>query len=132
MDILSGIDGTGPLAKLIYRRAGRSRRISSWDKTGGNRDFLTILQGEIATLAQIEGAGCIRHIWFTVACRDRLYLRKTALRMYWDDEDGAERTRAAGRLFRAGARYRTLVYVATVYHRDARGERRQLRRRHRA
>jgi hypothetical protein len=62
MDILSGIDGTGPLAKLIYRRAGRSRRISSWDKTGGNRDFLTILQGEIATLAKIEGAGCIRHI----------------------------------------------------------------------
>ena len=68
MGILSGIDGTGPLAKLIYRRAGRSRRISSWDKTGGNRDFLTILQGEIATLAKIEGAGCIRHIWFTVAC----------------------------------------------------------------
>ena len=86
MDILSGIDGTGPLAKLIYRRAGRSRRISSWDKTGGNRDFLTIPQGATATLAQIEGAGCIRHIWITVGCRDRLYLRKTVLKMYWDDE----------------------------------------------
>jgi hypothetical protein len=121
MDILSGIDGTGPLAKLIYRRAGRSRRISSWDKTGGNRDFLTILQGEIATLAKIEGAGCIRHIWFTVASRDRLYLRKTALRIYWDDEDEPSVLAPLGDFLRAGARYRTLVYVATVYHRDARG-----------
>jgi hypothetical protein len=119
MDILSGIDGTGPLAKLIYRRAGRSRRISSWDKTGGNRDFLTILQGEIATLAQIEGAGCIRHIWFTVACRDRLYLRKAVLRMYWDDEDEPSVLAPLGDFFGLGhgiARSYMSLPFATVTH----------------
>lgn len=86
MQPLDGIGGTGIFSKLIYRRTGRSKRVSSWDKTGGNRDFLTIPAGATATLAEISGAGCVRHIWITVGCSDPLYLRKLVLKFYWDGE----------------------------------------------
>ncbi|MER3486613.1 MAG: hypothetical protein C4345_12260, partial [Chloroflexota bacterium] len=39
-----------------------------------------------ATLADIQGAGCITHIWTTIACRDPFHLRKIVLRMWWDGE----------------------------------------------
>ncbi len=81
MDVLRG------LADLIYLQEGRNRRISSWDRTGRNRDHLTIAPGEVALLAQIRGAGCIRHIWITIASEDGLYPRRILLRMYWDGED---------------------------------------------
>jgi hypothetical protein len=74
------------LKSLTLRRYARTRRVSSYDKTGGNADFRQIPAGETATLADISGAGCITHIWFTVACKDRDYLRKTLLKMYWDNE----------------------------------------------
>jgi hypothetical protein len=76
----------GTLRSLIYPRSARSQRASSWDRSGGNRDGMTIPQGETATLATIEGSGCINHIWFTIYCKDRLYPRKLLLRMYWDGE----------------------------------------------
>ncbi len=75
------------LEGLSKARTGRSKRISSWDTTGGNRDAWLIEPGERKALAEIAGAGVIRHIWFTVACEDPLYLRKTVLRMYWDGMD---------------------------------------------
>ncbi|MCS7190209.1 MAG: DUF2961 domain-containing protein, partial [Fimbriimonadales bacterium] len=124
MDMLHGIEGAGPLAKLVYRRAGRTRRISSWDKTGGNRDFLTIPQGETATLAAVEGAGCIRHIWITVGCRDRLYLRKTVLKMYWDDEPEPSVLAPLGDFFGLGhgiARSYMSMPFATVTHESNEG-----------
>jgi len=65
----------------------RTRRISSFDRSGGNLDFIRIPQGEIMNLADIEGAGCITHLWFTVNCRDPDYLRKILLRVYWDGEE---------------------------------------------
>lgn len=74
------------LERLATLREGRSRRISSWDTTGRNRDCWTIEAGETRTLAEIQGAGVIRHIWFTIACEDPLYLRKCVLRMYWDGQ----------------------------------------------
>ncbi len=73
--------GTLPLAKRY-----RSKKASSWDRSGGNRDFVTLARGETRTLCKIEGAGCITHIWMTVAVEDLLYPRKIVLRMYWDDE----------------------------------------------
>jgi len=86
MKPLDGIEGSGLLSKLVYRREGRTKRVSSWDKTGGNRDFLTLPAGSTTPLADISGAGCIRHIWITIGCSDPLYLRKLALRMFWDGE----------------------------------------------
>ncbi|MCL4544086.1 MAG: DUF2961 domain-containing protein [Chloroflexi bacterium] len=68
-------------------RSTRSRRVSSYDRSGGNRDFFTIAPGETKTLAAITGAGCITHVWTTIACRDPFHLRKLVLRMWWDGED---------------------------------------------
>jgi hypothetical protein len=75
-----------PLAGLATLRDAATRRVSSWDKTGGNRDCIPIEPGQTATLADIAGAGAIRHIWFTIACGDANYLRKVVLRMLWDGE----------------------------------------------
>ncbi|RJS73947.1 hypothetical protein CW710_02585, partial [Candidatus Bathyarchaeota archaeon] len=53
----------GGLAALPYYRESTSRRVSSYDRTGGNRDYLTIEPWETRVLADIEGTGIIRHIW---------------------------------------------------------------------
>lgn len=78
--------GVAGLRALIYARDAHSRRESSWDRSGGNADAIAIPKGETATLAAITGPGCINHIWFTIWCPDKLYLRKLLLRMYWDGE----------------------------------------------
>lgn len=77
-----------PLGELARIRNVTTRRVSSWDRTGGNMDFLVIKPGEMATLADIEGAGCINHIWCTHACEQADYLRRIVLRARWDNEDG--------------------------------------------
>lgn len=83
------------LRDLPRLRSTRRRRESSWDRSGGNEDRLTIHPGQTLTLADIAGAGSVNHLWMTVAPRepdtpetaDRDYLRKLVLRIYWD---GAE------------------------------------------
>ncbi len=77
---------SGPLSQLPRLRDTSSRRISSWDRTGGNDDRLHLQPGETARLAEIGEPGIVRHVWATVACRDRHYLRKLVLRAYWDGE----------------------------------------------
>ena len=78
--------GGSSLRDLATIRPVRSLRCSSYDRTGGNRDFYTITSGEQRVLADISGAGCITHIWTTIACRDPFHLRKIVLRIWWDDE----------------------------------------------
>lgn len=80
-------DRGGSLGSLPRLRDCRRRRISSHDKTGGNRDYVVVPEGATYPLAEVEGAGCIRHIWVTIRCQDRWYLRKILLRMYWDGEE---------------------------------------------
>lgn len=83
------------LRDLPRLRDHRRLRESSWDRTGGNADFVTVHPGETITLADIRGAGSVNHIWMTVASmtggqpdgRDNDYLRKLVLRIFWD---GAE------------------------------------------
>lgn len=73
--------------ETLYRaRPGVSRRASSFDTSGANRDAFTLKPGEKRTLAQLRGSGVIRHIWFTMASEDQEYLRRTVLRFYWDGE----------------------------------------------
>ena len=64
---------------------GRAR-VSSWDTTGANNDWIEIEGGETAVLANISGPGCIRHIYFTVILADKLFYRDCILRMFWDNE----------------------------------------------
>src|SRR5581483_860942 len=79
----TGIHSLLDLARLKHYR---SKKLSSWDRTGGNRDFISLAAGETRMLGEIQGAGCITHIWMTVACEDLLYPRKMVLRLYWDGE----------------------------------------------
>ncbi|MHA1309651.1 MAG: glycoside hydrolase family 172 protein [Candidatus Helarchaeota archaeon] len=64
----------------------KRRRISSHDPTHGNKDFLVIKRDEKRVIADIGGPGCIVHIWCTMDCSSRYYLRKVVLRAYWDGE----------------------------------------------
>lgn len=92
----------------------RSKRVSSWDRTGDNVDYLTIAPGETATLADIHGAGCVRHIYFTVGNLDRFFLRTMVLRMFWDDETTPSVEVPLGDLFGLGfcePRYFTSLMV---------------------
>lgn len=79
------------LATIAVARDSKRMRVSSYDKTGGNDDRVHIQPGETYTVCNILGAGCINHIWFTLANDDveeeKYYLRKSVLRMYWDGEE---------------------------------------------
>lgn len=60
---------TGLLADLTRTRDARSARASSFDQTGRNRDNWIVMPGEERVLADIEGPGCLTHIWMTQSCR---------------------------------------------------------------
>jgi hypothetical protein len=59
----------GLLADLTRIRDARSARASSWDRTGRNHDNWVVGPGESVTLADIEGPGCLTHLWMTQSCR---------------------------------------------------------------
>ena len=82
--MLLGYSTLSDLARL--RRGVRRERLSSWDRNGGNDDFLTLGPGEARTIADIPGAGCIRHIWMTMESHEPAWARQIALRMWWDGE----------------------------------------------
>jgi len=71
---------------LMEPASGRFVHVSSYDTTGGNRDRLEIGPGDTAVLLDHEGPAVIRRIWITVASRDPHYLRRIAIKMYWDGE----------------------------------------------
>lgn len=76
-----------PLAGLpLLRRGVRTRRASSYDRTGGNNDFVRVEAHAAHALADLGGAGVIRHIWITLACDDPLIRRNAVLRCWWDGE----------------------------------------------
>ncbi len=76
----------GPFDHLFDAPAGRFVHVSSYDTTGGNLDRLEIAAGDSAILLDHRGPGVIRRIWITVSSRDPDYLRRIALKMYWDGE----------------------------------------------
>lgn len=75
--LLAGFGDLARLGKPVMKRA------STFDKTGGNDDRFTLAPGEVGKL-EMDGAGSIKHIWFTLNSQDPGYLRKARLRMYWD------------------------------------------------
>ncbi|HYX07565.1 MAG TPA: DUF2961 domain-containing protein, partial [Bacteroidales bacterium] len=81
---------TGALSDITLMRDNvKNKRISSYDKTGGNNDRLeNIKDGEKRTLAEIEGSGIITHIWITIAPPPHQLSRNDIiLRIYWDGND---------------------------------------------
>lgn len=89
-------------APLWMRRNARTARVSSWDRTGRNADYITLEPGATATLADIEGPGVINHLWFTVNTRDPDYLRHIVLRAAWDGQDHASVECPLGDFFGVG------------------------------
>ena len=69
---------------LAQAKSFRAKRESSWDRSGGNSDYLSLAAGETRTIADLRGSGVISHIWSTIHCADPHYLRKLLLRAYWD------------------------------------------------
>lgn len=82
----SGGSADGALDHLMVPSGGRFRHVSSYDTTGGNLDRLEIAPGDSAAILDVTGPGVIRRLWMTVSSRDPHYLRRIALKMYWDGE----------------------------------------------
>jgi len=59
-------------------------RVSSHDKTGANADRAKVQPNSRYTVAELDGAGRIVHMWFTLATQETDYLRTTRIKMYWD------------------------------------------------
>jgi hypothetical protein len=72
------------LDNLFVLRDEKTARISSYDRSGGNYDFVRIAPGETKTLAEISGTGIIRRFYLGGFALDRMRYRKMILRMYWD------------------------------------------------
>src|SRR5215471_5901531 len=62
------------------------KRVSSFDRSGGNADFRPIAPGQTLEVMDENGPGLLTHIWFTLASREMYHLKKLVLRMYWDGE----------------------------------------------
>ena len=79
------------LSTIAAARDSKRMRASSYDRTGGNDDRIHVQPGETFTFFDVKGAGCVTHIWITLANDDIIeekhYLRKSVLRFYWDGEE---------------------------------------------
>jgi hypothetical protein len=69
-----------------YARAQhyKSLKQSSYDRTGGNRDWWPIAGGAVQEVFNASGPGVISHIWFTISARSGDHLKELVLRAYWD------------------------------------------------
>ncbi len=93
--------GQDMLEKLGGKQDYRSRRISSYDRSGGNADAIAIDPGKTAVLAEIKGPAAIHHIWVTIAA-EPFYGRKIVLRIYWDGEESPSVEAPIGDFFGVG------------------------------
>jgi Protein of unknown function (DUF2961) len=78
------------------------KRVSSYDRTGGNDDYRPLAAGETLTLLDEAGPGEISHIWITIADDERFHLKKLVLRMYWDSEKSPSVEAPVGDFFGLG------------------------------
>ena len=76
-----------PLRTLFRAPRSGARRSSSWDRTGGNDDYVRIPPGRSVTLLDQEGPGCITRIYVALAAHELTDNRDGILRCWWDGED---------------------------------------------
>jgi hypothetical protein len=67
-------------------RSYKTRRSSSWDRSGGNGDAVPVEPGAAHTLLDVAGAGVVTHLWFTINSEDDHHLKNLVLRAWWDGE----------------------------------------------
>ncbi len=92
----------GPLANLSQIVPAKSKRISSYDRAGGNGDNIQIPKGQTVTIAEMDGAGIVKHIWVTISSRDELHRRNLVLRAYWDGQEHPSIEAPIGEFFGQG------------------------------
>ncbi len=98
----SPLDGLASLSDAISKRA------SSADLSGGNADWVVVKAKSSVTLADVKGAGSIRHIWFTINSPSPFHLRELVLRMYWDGETSPSVEVPIGDFFGTGFEFEDL------------------------
>lgn len=83
------VAGNDMMGLAQIKQGIKSKRISSYDTTGGNRDHLSnIKPGEKRVLFDVKGAGVVNHIWITIAPSPPTIQRDDIIiRMYWDGAD---------------------------------------------
>ena len=102
----------GPLDGLYLLQDSKTSRVSSYDRTGGNSDWITIAPGETKTLFDVTGAGVIRRFYMAPLAADRMRYRKLVLRMYWDGEKDPSVEVPLGDFFGSGLG--TLRYIHSL------------------
>jgi hypothetical protein len=95
-------DAPEELFAMARLRSYKSRRSSSWDRTGGNGDAVPIEAGKSATLLDVSGSGVVTHIWFTIASDDPHHLKNLVLRAWWDGETSPSVESPVGDFFGLG------------------------------
>lgn len=79
--------GSTSLHDIAKIKDFQRKRVSSYDRTGGNLDFFTIAPGERKIIFDVDGPGCITHIWTTqMAWNAPSWPRHVIIRIWWDDE----------------------------------------------
>ncbi|MCA9417464.1 MAG: DUF2961 domain-containing protein, partial [Candidatus Omnitrophica bacterium] len=76
------------LEDLSVLRNEQTHRTSSSDANdwqNGNADARPIDPGDTLTLAEMDGPGEIRHLWFTISAEDPDYPQSLVFRVYYDD-----------------------------------------------
>lgn len=102
------------LTEVTRQQPGATRRHSSglFDPES-NADCYHLAPGESRTLAELDGPGEIRHIWFTIA-GDRRYPRSLVMRLYWDNADVPSVESPIGDFFAAGNGMRANVTTTPI------------------
>src|ERR1700741_459280 len=90
------------LATLPQTKDYVQRRVSSYDRSGGDADARQIAVGDTVTLLDEGGPGLITHVWVTIATDDPDHLKALVLRMYWDGESSPSVETPIGDFFGLG------------------------------
>ena len=104
------------LSPAVLRKHRRTRRVSSWDRTGRNSDWWTLAPGETRVLADLRGPGQITHIWFA----QPMHFREVLLRITWDDAPSPSVLCPVGDFFGLGNgfanSYQSALFSASTQH----------------
>ncbi len=111
---LSAQGWRGSLDNLIRPHDYIAKRSSSWDRTGANADFRRLDPGKTLVLLDTPGPGEVRHVWMTIADRERFHLKKLVLSMYWDGEKAPSVEAPVGDFFGLGLGDYTLYQSAPL------------------
>ena len=75
-----------PFSGMMRLTDTTTARVSSFDRSGANTDYRPVAPGETLELARLEGAGVVRHLYFSILGGQH-YLRDLVLRAYWDGSE---------------------------------------------